>query len=537
MHWIGNSIKSFSVNVIFMVSTALLTIGCPGTHTKPTVPAGSIMGRADSRCLKILFDRTIPMDFAIGPAQAILLANILSHFQFDEKLIQAVDTYQAGQLNQCTYNFYLGTVYNNPLPPSFLADAVATPSSLVWMGYNIWQLGPQFQAQFQYQYLRLTQLDYLHRDPLGYPSFFSEVLYKQTPFAKYIRRLAYGQVSAAHEIAIVRPLGPMTNPPLALAINPVTGERIPYIIQSGNKYYVAESPFSFLHEGDRVNVLTDLLFQILHRPPSIGAPRVGFILSYKESSNNNSINQLIIDELTRRGIPYFVSYAPMNQTLSTPLPSLVESVISHSQGVFWDIANLKKGLAKNAWYSQLAKQQERFFQIKILPISILDSTPEHTLIESNELANLFPVKLGRAEAFALTQPSLNLKNMGRKPFLFPLPNLSFAPTNSQGPLPFLSASFHHHQFSPTIIYGDLFGQTVVPILGSMTSSSDVVKLNQDINSIAVIGDSFHFIQIPLDDINPAQQLQTIKQTLEFYQAKQFHYIDRTQWHQETSRHP
>jgi uncharacterized protein YdaL len=88
----------------------------------------------------------------IGGLHARMLANLLGHFDLPY-VISPVESYHAGDMNAARATFYLGTVYDNPLPAEFKADVMTTTNTLCWFRYNLWQVaGTNFTAKFGYQF-------------------------------------------------------------------------------------------------------------------------------------------------------------------------------------------------------------------------------------------------------------------------------------------------------------------------------------------------------------------------------------------------
>ena len=75
----------------------------------------------------------------IGAVHARNLASLLGHFPYTYTILP-VENYTAGQLNNFTAAFYLGTVYDNPLPAAFRSDVMTSTKPLVWFGYNLWEV-------------------------------------------------------------------------------------------------------------------------------------------------------------------------------------------------------------------------------------------------------------------------------------------------------------------------------------------------------------------------------------------------------------
>ncbi len=140
---------------------------------------------------------------------------------------------------------------------------------MAWLGYSIWQLGEEFEKVFGYRYSHLTTLDREHLDGKGRPGFFKNILYKNEVFlstvngAKKIKR----SFLAPFEQAVLTPVNAAKSQVLVEAQHNVSSEKIPYALRAGNHFYVADVPFSFIHEADRYFVFADLLFDILGEKP------------------------------------------------------------------------------------------------------------------------------------------------------------------------------------------------------------------------------------------------------------------------------
>src|SRR5207244_9420360 len=57
----------------------------------------------------------------VGSLHGKMLGNLLGHFQLGYKL-ETVEQYRAGEIANHRAVFYLGTVFNNPLPHYFITD-------------------------------------------------------------------------------------------------------------------------------------------------------------------------------------------------------------------------------------------------------------------------------------------------------------------------------------------------------------------------------------------------------------------------------
>ncbi len=177
---------------------------------------------------------------------SLLLANLLGHFR-QEYTIQSVELYKKSQINQFNPIFYLGTIYNNPLPRPFLKDVLNTSHTIVWFGYNLWQLN-EFSSVFS----KLFGFVYEYIDTSGY----EEIYYKNKTFEKNSFEVELGKIK------IIDPN--LTHVySTAKHKNDVSNQSIPYVIQGQNLWYFADIPFTFISENNRYLILADLLYDIL----------------------------------------------------------------------------------------------------------------------------------------------------------------------------------------------------------------------------------------------------------------------------------
>ena len=203
----------------------------------------------------------------LGLAYSIMLKNLLGHFDSNAELLP-VQNYVAGKMNGYDATFYLGSYYDNPLPAAFLSDASTTAKTVVWFKYNLWQLtwNPAygFPAKFGFDYASLRGLNAAPTAANPTPGFFDTIGYKGKSFVKYYAfDGATGVVNADPDIGTTAVLDPVKAKVLVPVTNPKTGEIAPYVTRSGNFWYVADLPLSYIGPRDRYLVLADLLHDML----------------------------------------------------------------------------------------------------------------------------------------------------------------------------------------------------------------------------------------------------------------------------------
>ena len=216
----------------------------------------------------VLYDAPPGTQFEkLGMSYAIMLRNLLGHFDAQVDMVP-IQNYTAGKINAYDSTFYLGAYYDNALPAAFLADASTTTKTLVWFKYNIWSLAwnpsYNFQATRGFGFWGLKGLNAVPTATNPSPGFFDTVNYKNKPFVKYYQfDSATNTVNADPDIGYTG-VTDTTKAAAAVTItNPKTGETAPYVVRSGNFWYVADVPFSYIGPRDRYLVFTDLLHDML----------------------------------------------------------------------------------------------------------------------------------------------------------------------------------------------------------------------------------------------------------------------------------
>lgn len=216
----------------------------------------------------IVYDGPPDTEFSkLGLAYGIMLKNLMGHFDSNAELLP-VQNYVAGKMQAYDATFYMGGYYDNPLPAAFLSDVMTTQKTVVWFKYNLWQLAWNpaygFPAKFGFDFASLRGMNAAPSAANPAPGFFDTIGYKGKSFVKYYTfNGATGVINADPDIGMTTVVDPAKASVLVPVTNPKTGETAPYVIRSGNFWYVADMPFSFIGPRDRYLVLTDLLHDML----------------------------------------------------------------------------------------------------------------------------------------------------------------------------------------------------------------------------------------------------------------------------------
>ena len=236
----------------------------------------------------------------LGAMHAQSLANLLGHFAVSYTILP-VEQYTAGRIEGYKTVFYLGVVYNNPLPAAFLQDVMRTTRTVCWFRYNLWQIAwderghyaPGFEARFGFRF-----------SGLGRPGF-TRVLYRGQSFTKYAGDPEVGLTEVVDR-------GICSVPAFAYPPDGASGSPAPYIIQGGNLWYVADFPFSYVTEEDRYVAFGDVLHDILGIRHSESHRALMRIEDVNPTTSPDAL-RAIADYLFSEAVPFLVSVVPVYQ--------------------------------------------------------------------------------------------------------------------------------------------------------------------------------------------------------------------------------
>jgi uncharacterized protein YdaL len=217
----------------------------PSSPDAPSrIPVAATMPREASRSVDtlVLYDRTGKWGW-LGELYATMTANLVSHF--GGWTAKPVASYRAGDIDAHSATIYLGSTFGEPLPRAFLDDVLAARRPVLWAGANVRQLERRtgdFPARYGWQ----THL--LDRSAI------SEVRYKGVALSRWSRTTA-----GVMTCAVVNSSRATV---MATAVRN-DGRTIPWALRSGRFTYVAEVPFAYMSETDRVFAFDDLVFDLV----------------------------------------------------------------------------------------------------------------------------------------------------------------------------------------------------------------------------------------------------------------------------------
>ena len=280
-----------------------VTVG--GTASAQTTPAPML----------VLYDAPANDQYTnLGKAYAIMLYNLLAHFNTTITMLP-VQNYTAGMTEQYTATFYMGSYYNNPIPAAFLSDVTTTQKTVVWFNYNLWELAWNtaypFTSRYGINFVGLRGMNAAPSASAPNPGFFDTVSYKSQSMTKYYAfNATTGAISADPDIGVTSVADATKASSVVTITNSVTQETAPYIMRSGNFWYVADMPFSYIGPRDRYLVMCDMLHDIL----GTNAPTLHRALVRLEDVNaTNTVTSIntLTDYLYSKKIPFSIATIPL----------------------------------------------------------------------------------------------------------------------------------------------------------------------------------------------------------------------------------
>ena len=215
----------------------------------------------------ILYDVSTDEFGKLGITYAIMMRNLLGHFSMAADLVP-VNNYVPGSLPSYTATFYLGSNYNNPIPITLMDDISTSTKPVVWFKYNLWEYAwdtaYNFTSKYGFSFNELEGLDGTPTAANPNPGFYDTVSYKGMQMSKY-----YTYNSTTNTINADPDIGSttVTDANKAQVITTITDSKtnsqLPYIIRSGNFWYFADLPLTYIGPRDRYLVLCDILHDIL----------------------------------------------------------------------------------------------------------------------------------------------------------------------------------------------------------------------------------------------------------------------------------
>ena len=233
-----------------------------------------------------------------GKVYATMLVNLLGRYNDLNVRVVPVSAYTPGAALDTLRTFYIGSTYEDPVPDALITD-VMNGAPVTWINYRIWRLDrPEIGASLSQLGLRYVQLHSAWTPEL-YGKTFDSVDYRGYTFKKYPAPMEMVELAVEGESVVVHAWS-----------QDAAGKRIPYALQSGNFWYVADLPLAHIHETDRYLVFADLLAPMLNKDETC-APRA--VARMEDLSPNDSAGDLrrMLNSIRRVNIPFAAAVIPV----------------------------------------------------------------------------------------------------------------------------------------------------------------------------------------------------------------------------------
>ncbi|ASD65484.1 hypothetical protein B9G79_10600 [Bdellovibrio bacteriovorus] len=225
---------------------------------------------APMNCVQIYFDSESRDQLASGKAFAQQLRGLLAPYIGYAIHSSRIADYQSGEVHRCDKNIYVGTHFDHRVPRVFVEDFMNSKGSVAWFGYNIWQMGPRLENEMGLRFLRMARQEFT--------GFFDEVLYEGGFFKKTGKTLA--------EQVELLPSDMSKFSMLAESRNSVTREIVPYIVQSKNRFYVADVPTLGEAPNHISLMFTEVLARFMEGRVSEPSSKQGKLIAASESKRH-----------------------------------------------------------------------------------------------------------------------------------------------------------------------------------------------------------------------------------------------------------
>jgi uncharacterized protein YdaL len=456
----------------------------------------------------IVYDAPSPDQYEkLGFAYAIMLRNLIGHFNSAVDLVP-IQNYSAGKIESYQATFYLGSYYNNPIPTAFLNDVNATQKTVVWFKYNLWQFAwntaYNFNTRYGFSFVGLQGLNAPPSSSNPTPGFFDTVSYKGQSMVKYYAYdAASNTVNADPDVGVTQVIDTAKAQALVTITNSKTSAQAPYIIRSGNFWYFADMPLSYIGPRDRYLVLCDILHDIFADNQPVSHKAL-VRLEDVDALVNFGTMKTLSDYMFSKRIPFSIA----------TIPHYLDPLGVYNGGVREEVPLSQAGTLKTSLNYALARggkilmhgytHQYDSMRNKNTGVSADDFEFWNAVANTPVAEDSTAWALGR-----LLAGKTEFQNNGYAPFAWETPHYQASPLSTKAvPLVFnttyqravyytsdtpnftatVSKDFQVGQFFPYVIKQDYYGQWIVPEnlgnieynISSIDPSSNITYTWQDI---------------------------------------------------------
>ena len=207
----------------------------PQSLQSPLIGAQALQTQSfvQNKTVVVYYSNPLPTTYSYrdgGGFYSLLLGNLVGQYGNVKVVKKPINQYSSAEAKGATRVFYIGSVFDEALPQSFVDDVKGgLPTS--WIGYNIWKLGGYggitYNSTFSDTGANVSYKNYLYK---GYPASqeFSDV-----SLSSGVQTIETGTTSS--------------------------GRNFPLLVKSGNLYYYGGNPFQYITTTSPYVAFTDTI--------------------------------------------------------------------------------------------------------------------------------------------------------------------------------------------------------------------------------------------------------------------------------------
>lgn len=253
----------------------------------------------------------------LGRVHSETLVSLLGAFPTYGAFKKNISNYQPGELFECEKAFYLASNFLTDIPEAFLQDVTSfvQEKDLFWFNYKFNEFTEKIKDQMAFHVPFIIQPDTpptAENTDIGFYQFFDykgEVFFKDNQWNPTANNF-----TSSPEINFVEVKEVEKVQVLAWARHNKTEKRIPYAITqrigNGSIWYIADSPFSFIHYEDRYLIFTDLLWDFLEVTPPTGKPKAMVRIEDVNPSLTVADLNWVMTYLASNDVPFSLALIP-----------------------------------------------------------------------------------------------------------------------------------------------------------------------------------------------------------------------------------
>ncbi|MCJ7580939.1 MAG: DUF2334 domain-containing protein [Candidatus Aminicenantes bacterium] len=234
--------------------------------------------------------------------------NLLEHFLVREISLVNSSEYTGGMTENKNCVFVIFEEGDVSFPDILLKDLLETEANIVWLHSHFDRLLEISKNKWGISFVRTeNRSDW-------------KILYKDQDFLKEDPWLNVIRIEEGREVRVLA------------NIENTEGKRYPYVLNSGNLWYFADAPFSYLLEGGRFLILADLLHDIMGEFHLSDKKALVRIEDVHPESNPRNLRR-IARYLHKKKVPFQISLVPIfkdsdnqNEVFLSQRPELVEAL-------------------------------------------------------------------------------------------------------------------------------------------------------------------------------------------------------------------